>query len=225
MQPAVYGLLSTFEERESPAATPIQKPSGKGSDVMMVRRFSKIVRKRCEYASKEDFASAFECERVGLQRLALLLTANEEAAKRCLILAFQECIASGSVFKGWVLSWARRIIIRNAINLVGGSGAQSFVETNCDADNGLSALPPDDSLGTVEASEAILDLPELDRFAFVICALERYSMHDCALLLGRSPREINEARQRAGNLVGQIDELDYSSHISKFVSSPHQQRR
>jgi DNA-directed RNA polymerase specialized sigma24 family protein len=192
---------------------------------MRVRQFGNVVRERCEYASKDEFASAFECERVSLQRLALLLTANKEAAKRCLILAFQECIASGSVFKGWVLNWTRRIIIRNAINLVVGRGGQSFVETKCDADNGLSAFPQDDSLGALAASGAILDLPELDRFVFVICVLERYSMHDCALLLGRSPRDINEARQRAGSLVGQIDELDYSSHTSKFVSSTDPQRR
>jgi hypothetical protein len=216
----MYGLLSAHEERESTAATQIPKRSREGTDVMRVRRFGKMARERCEYASKEEFANAFECERVGLQRLALLLTANKEAAKRCLILAFRECIASGSVFRGWELSWTRRMIIRNAISLVIGFGGKSFAKTKPDTDNGLIAFSPDDSLGAVAESEAILELPELDRFVFVICVLERYSMHDCALLLGRSPRDVNEARQRAGNQVGQIDELDYSSHISKFVSSP-----
>ena len=174
------------------------------------RRFGKTVSERCEYASKEEFASAFECERVGLQSLALLLTANKEAAKRCLVIAFRECIASGSVFKGWVLSWTRRMVIRNAIRLVMGAERQSSVSTDCNADNGFIAFCPDDSRNTTAESEEILDLPELDRFVFVICVLERYSVHDCALLLGRSPRDINEARQRAANQVRQIDKLSNS---------------
>ena len=170
--------------------------------MISVRQVGKTASERCDYASKEEFAIAFECERVALQSLALLLTANKEAAKRCLIIAFRECIASGSVFKGWVLSWIRRMVIRNAITLVVGHDSQSSVGTNHDADNGLIAFSPDDSLGAIPESEGILGLPELDRFVFVICGLERYSVHDCALLLGRSPRDINEALHRVVSQVG-----------------------
>jgi hypothetical protein len=171
------------------------------NNAMKVRWFGKTVSERCEYARKEEFVSVFECERLGLQRLALLLTANSEAAKQCLIRAFRECIASSSVSKEWVLSWTRRMVIRNAISLVMGPGGQSFVDTNDNADNGLIDFSLDDSLGAIAESESVLHLPEFDRFVFVICILERYSMHDCALLLGRPPRDINEARQRAGNQV------------------------
>ena len=175
------------------------------------RWFGKRGSERCEYASKEEFVSAFERERVSLQTLALLLTANSEAAKRCLIRAFRECIAGSSVSKEWVLSWARRMVIRNAVSLVMGPGGQSSVNANADADNGSIAFPPDYSLGAIATSESILDLPEFERFVFVICILERYSIHDCALLLGKSPREVIEVRQRVGNQVGQIDELSNSS--------------
>ena len=183
-----------------------------------VRLLGKTVSQRSEYASKEEFVSVFECERVDLQRLALLLTANSEAAKRCLILALRECIASSSVSKGWALSWARRMVIRNAISLVMGPGVQPFVDIHGDADNGLITFFSDDSLGTIAESESILDLPELDRFVFVICVRERYSMHDCALLLGRSPRDINDARHRVGDQVGQIKELSISSQRSALHS-------
>jgi hypothetical protein len=179
--------------------------------VMKVRWFGKTASERCEYASKEEFVSAFECERVGLQRLALLLTGNKEAAKQCLILAFRECVASGSVSKGWVLSWIRRVVIRNAISLVMSPGSQSFVNTNCDADRWVTAFSPDDPLGAIGESESILDLSEFDRFVLVICVLERFSIHDCALLLDRSPRDIDEARQRVGKQVEQIDELSNRS--------------
>jgi DNA-directed RNA polymerase specialized sigma24 family protein len=175
--------------------------------VIKVHWFGKTVSERGEYARKEEFVSVFECERVGLRKLALLLTANSEAVKRCLIRAFRECIASSSVSKEWVLSWTRRMVIRNAISLVMGSESETFVNTNDDADNGLIAFSPDDSLGAIAASESILELPEFERFVFVICVVERYSIHDCALLLGRSPREVSEVRHRVANQVGQISEL------------------
>jgi len=95
---------------------------------MKVHWFGKTVSGRGEYARKEEFASVFECERVGLRRLALLLTANSEAARECLIRAFRECIANSSVSREWVLSWTRRMIIRNAITLVMCSESESFVK-------------------------------------------------------------------------------------------------
>jgi DNA-directed RNA polymerase specialized sigma24 family protein len=179
---------------------------------MKVSWFGKTVSERCEYARKEEFVGVFDCESVGLQRLALLLTANSDVAKRCLSRAFRECIASTSVSKEWVVSWTRRMVIRNAISLVMGLGGRSFVNTNDEADDGFVAFSPDDSVRAIAASESILDLPEFERFVFVICVLERYSIHDCALLLGKSPRDINEARQRVGNQVGQIGGL---SNISQ----------
>ena len=99
------------------------------------------------------------------------------------------------------------MVIRNAISLVMGPEGELFVNTNDDADDGLIAFSQDDSPGAIAETASILDLPELDRFVFVICVLERYTTQDCALLLDRPPRDINEARQRVGNQVGKIDEL------------------
>lgn len=86
-------------------------------------------------------------------------------------------------------------------------GGDSFVNANGAADNGLIAFSQDDFQSTIAESESILDLSEFDRFVFVICVLERYSIYDCALLLNRLPRDINEARQRVGKQVGQITVL------------------
>src|SRR5271170_7726844 len=174
---------------------------------MKVHWFGNAVSARGEYARRGEFVSVFECERVELQRLALLLTANSEAAMRCLIRAFRECIASSSVSKEWVLSWARRMVIRNAISLVQCPEGKSFVNTNDDAHNGLIGVSQDDPFGAIADAKPILDLPDFDRFVFVICVLERYSTRDCALLLGRSPQDVNEARRRVGNQVEQIDKL------------------
>jgi DNA-directed RNA polymerase specialized sigma24 family protein len=169
---------------------------------------------RGEYASKEEFAKVFESERAGLQRLALLPTVNSESARRCLIRAFRECIARGAVSREWVLSWARRKIICNAISLVMGPGSQSLVNTNDDAGCGPNPFYPDDVLDPIAAPELICELPELERLVFVICVLERYSIHDCALLLGKSPREVKDLRNRVSNQVGRIDEHDSSPERS-----------
>jgi hypothetical protein len=176
-----------------------------------VSRARWLVRKangRGEYASKDEFASIFECEQAGLQRLALLLTADSEAAKRCLICSFRDCVASISVSREWVVSWSRRVVIRNAISLLMGSEGQSFINTNDDAVNKLITFFSGDSPGALAEYESILELPEFERLIFVICVLEHYSVHDCALLLGRSPREIEEVRHRVGNQVGQIDRIN-----------------
>ena len=172
---------------------------------MKVDWFGKSVRGRGEYACTEDFFSVFECERKVLQRLAFLLTANSEAAKRCLIRALRECTSCSSVSREWVLRWTRRIVIRVAINLVMSPEGKSIADANDDVDNGLIAFSPDDLRSTIGEFELILNLPELDRFVFVICVLECYSMHDCALLLGKSIRDINEARQRVRDRVGETD--------------------
>ena len=116
---------------------------------MKVRWFGETASERCEYARKEEFASVFASERVTLQRLALLLTANSEAAKRCLTRAFRECVASSSVSKEWVLSWTRRMVIRKAISLVMGPEGESLVNTNDHADSGFIAFSPDDSPGAM----------------------------------------------------------------------------
>jgi hypothetical protein len=65
---------------------------------------------------------------------------------------------------------------------------------------------------------AILSLPDFDRLVFVICVLERYSILDCALLLTRSPKDVNEARVRASNQVASFEERN---HHESTTTSPY----
>ena len=182
-----------------------------------VRWFGKTVSGRREYASKEEFAGVFECELDGLQKLAVLLTADSEAARRCLTLAFRECITGSSVSKEWVLAWARRVIIRNAISLVLDFGDHSFGDASAGAESGSISFSIDNSPGRFAEPGPILELPQLDRLVFVICVLEGYSIHDCALLLGRSPREIYGVRHRVSIQEAQIDE---PGNNSQRVATP-----
>ena len=164
-----------------------------------------------EYATRQEFVSLFECERLTLRRLALLLTANAEAAEHCLVRALGECMANYSVSREWALVWARRVVIRNAINVVMDAEEQSFKGMYGDAVGDSTAFSEDRSLGRAATSKAILALPDLDRFVFVICVLERFSIHDCALLLGRSPRDIDEAHRKVVNQIEQVNESNDGS--------------
>jgi len=180
-------------------------------NVSKFRWFYKRENDRGKYASKEEFVSLFESERMVLQGLALLLTASSEAAERCLSLALQECIANSSVSKDWMLAWARRMIIRNAINVVMEPEEHLFTRLSGNAETGSIVFSEDGSLDQIANSHLILALPDFDRLVFVICILERHPIQDCALLLDRPPREINEARQRAIDQVKQIDDFNDGS--------------
>jgi DNA-directed RNA polymerase specialized sigma24 family protein len=106
-------------------------------------------------------------------------------------------------------------VIRNAISFVMGAESEPVVEAKVGVANGSMTVGRDEALDVIAGPESILSLPELDRLVFVICVLERYSLHDCALLLGRSIREINEAQQRVCNLTGPFDEpSDMSQHLA-----------
>ena len=180
-------------------------------NVNRFRWFDKRVCDGGKYASKEEFVSLFESERRALRWLALLLTANSEASERCLVLSLRDCIANSSVSKDWALTWARRVVIRNAINLITSLGEQPFTKLNGNAKREAGVFSEDGSLSQMSNPQPILTLPDFDRLVFVICILERHSIHDCALLLGRSLRDINEARQRAIDQMKQIDESNNDS--------------
>lgn len=174
-------------------------------------------RDRGEYARREEFVSVFESERVGLERLALLLTARPETAHRCVKLALRECVTSGAVSKGWILTWARRVVIRKAISLLMASRRQSFEGVGNDEAENSIVFSGEWPIGITDRAQSILDLPELDRLVFVMCVLEHYSIQDCALLLGRPPGEINVARRRAANRIGYLDEPVRSSQYFESV--------
>lgn len=167
-------------------------------------------RTRDEYADKQDFVDVFISERGSLERLALMLTGNLEMAALCVVLALRECVASSSVSKGWTFTWTRRIVIRNAIRLVMGSETRTSRATPCGLDSSCSLCPAEDFMEPTVAL-SVLQLPTIDRLVFVICVREGYTLHDCALLMDRSPREVNEAYTRVADHALRMD-----GHISSF---------
>jgi hypothetical protein len=153
------------------------------------------------YATTDDFQRLFVREMTDLFRLSLLLTADAEKAECCLIHAMRECFAISTVSKKWALIWARRMVVRNAIRLVVGTEDAMPIDICGDAGPDFHLQPSEYRIEALQDSLPILELPDFDRLVFVICVLQRYSILDCALLLKRYPKDVNDARVRAINQV------------------------
>ena len=152
------------------------------------------------YATATDFQQIFTDHVDSLYLLSLLLTGNHEKAEECFVAGIGESTKANHVFKEWAHSWARRTIIQSAIRVIAPSRKRSATATLNPFD--AAAM---DKVPLVLHSEvrAILELAPLERFVFVMSVLERYSDHDCSILLGCPRRDITTTRARAmQRLVG-----------------------
>jgi len=141
-----------------------------------------------EYASHFDFCETFRNDLTPLYLLAFLLTGTDEGAEQCFVATVGKVIGAKGVFKGWERSWCRRCLIMNAIHQVfdsptnGGGKAEPWRGT----DGGSPGSTTSDALSRLAQP--------LQRFVFVMSVLEKYSDHECSLLLGRTRRDVSEAR-------------------------------
>lgn len=143
------------------------------------------------YATAADFCRIFQEDMSNLYSLALLLTADSVKAEECFVSGLERCSEGNQVFKEWARSWARRTIVKNAVRLVTLEPISANAISN-PAANAELALP-----GLRAEMAAVLDLPPLERFAFVTSVLERYNDRDSALLLGCTQQGLIAARTRA----------------------------
>jgi hypothetical protein len=173
------------------------------------------------HATTDDFQKLFAREMTDLFRLSLQLTAHAEKAENCLILAMRECFANSTVSKEWALIWARRMVVRNAIRLVLETEDGMPNDVCSEAGPDFHLQPSEYRIEALRDSLAILELPDFDRLVFVICVLERYSILDCALLLKRSPKDVNDARMRAINQVVGAEERNRHEPTTTFSTSLH----
>lgn len=147
-----------------------------------------------EYATTDDFRRIFDENMSSLYLLAFLLTADHGRAEQCFVSGLEDAVGSNPVFKEWAHSWARRVIIQNAVRLIklrphdGRGGLRSaFVDSD------YKTLPAERH---AEVS-AVLGLEPLERIVYVMTVLEHYSDHECSLLLGCARRDVLPARTRA----------------------------
>lgn len=158
---------------------------------------------KSECATSDDFRSLFTEDMNNLYLLSFLLTANREEAERCFVAGLADCVDGNPVFKEWASSWARCVIIRNAIRItathidparLAASGSHSANEGN------ISRTPLQDA-----PFASILALEDFERFVYVLSVLERYPDQSCAVLLGTSVQEILETRIRALRHIAEFE--------------------
>jgi hypothetical protein len=154
------------------------------------------------FATREDFIKVFHEDMNGLYQLSFLLTADHEKAEKCLVAGIEGCGKQNRVFREWARSWAKRMIIENAIRELNprpslpGSSPSVFSHSKHSSGSGEHF-----------DLETVLQLEDFERFVFVMSVLENYSHHECALLLGCSVLELRQARLHALEEVASSDQV------------------
>lgn len=173
------------------------------------------------YATDADFQELFTSEMSDFFRLSLQLTADAGKAERCFTLAMKNCFGTKTIIKDFARIWARRMVIRNAIHLVLG------IENDIASHTGSEFTLQPSQYREEELREcfAILQLPEFDRLVFVICVLERLSILDCALLLRKSPKDVQGAIMRATNQIASRADRNHRRRSQYLEPAAVSQRR
>jgi hypothetical protein len=162
-----------------------------------------------------------------LYLLSLLLTADPEKAEQCFVSGLEECSQTNRVFQEWASSWARRVVIQNAVRLLnpkplqgdsGSSPADLRLDTKKDGHRA--------ELDVREEIVAVLGLAAFERFAFVMSVLEGYSDQDCALLLGSTRQDLIAARTAALRQIAQSVDMQTRSRTNTDFAQemPHDRR-
>ena len=164
------------------------------------------------YATRSEFCRIFEKDMNRLYLLSLLLTGDRTIAEQCFVGGLHTAENGSPVFKEWAESWARRMIIQNAIRLIRPWKTAGVPHATANPSYG-NAL--------IERAEiaAIVDLPVFERFACVMSVLEHYSDQECSLLLGCTRYDVVAARTRALKRLGTFADLH-----RKLVSIGHYQK-
>jgi hypothetical protein len=139
------------------------------------------------YARASDFCRAFTEELHRLYLLSLLLTADNDKAEECFVNAIGECGDGIGVFMEWASSWARRAILKHAIQLI---------RPVAEHPDSLPFIRPKGPATSAENKPfaPILALRAFERFVYVMSILEGQSEQDCAVLLRCSRRDVIVAR-------------------------------
>ena len=79
---------------------------------------AKHITRAAAYANSDDFRRIFDENMNSLYLLAFLLTADHGKAEQCFVSGLEDAVEGNPVFKEWAHSWARRVIIQNAVRLI-----------------------------------------------------------------------------------------------------------
>jgi DNA-directed RNA polymerase specialized sigma24 family protein len=180
-------------------------PLSKGEEMTEQARSPICGNDENRYATRDDFIKIFNEDLNALYQLSFLLTGDHQKGERCFVAGIEDCAKENRVFREWARAWAKRVIAENAFRELNPRRSQSK----------SSPLPTvfshnQQPSGPIEHFdvEAVLWLPDFERFVFVLCVLEHYRERECALLLGCSASAVRDARTRA------IEELASSGQVA-----------
>lgn len=153
------------------------------------------------YAVGSDFCRIFSQDMSSLYLLSFLLTADRDKAEQCFASGLGDSVKANRIFREWARSWARRMIIQNAIRMIRPIPERA----------GMKTFPADPARGGIKSENhysiaAVLTLQPFERFVFVMSVLERYSDQDCSILLECSRRDVALARTQAAEHFASLGE-------------------
>jgi len=162
-----------------------------------------------QYATREEFRKIFDEDMNGLYQLSFLLTGDHQKAECCFVAGIDDCAKENRVFREWARAWAKRVIVEKAIRELHPRWSysnSSALDRAVFSHNQQSSGPS----GHFDV-DAVLGLSDFERFVFVLCVLEHYREHECALLIGCSASRVRDACTRA------IEELARHPDVRRAV--------
>ena len=144
-------------------------------------------------ASSHEIQSAFAEQRDYLYWIALLITGDDILAEQAVVNASDLSANYSSVFRDWLIGWAKYATVRAAVREVRdliSTSASYFADSSSEhCDDDVLSGDQIGSLRHIDPREIIAALDPLARSALVLRGIQHTSIADCALLLD-VPRRI-----------------------------------
>jgi DNA-directed RNA polymerase specialized sigma24 family protein len=138
-------------------------------------------------ASSHEIQSAFAEQGDYLYWIALLITGDDALAKLAVVNASALSADYSSVFRDWLIGWAKyataRAAVREVRDLISASAIQYVDSSSEHCDDDVLSDDQIMSLRHVDPREIIAALDPLARCALVLRGIQHASLADCALLL------------------------------------------
>jgi DNA-directed RNA polymerase specialized sigma24 family protein len=153
--------------------------------------------------SEQDYRNLFATSAQELRWLCYTLTGDDSLSERAMDAALEQSLKGANhIFREWMLSWARRLIIRFCVSSVRPATAarcqqryafapEQFKPVSTEEVDKIRSLPAD------RLQQQLLELDALPRFVFALRAIEEYSRRDTALLLDIDDRTCEWAYSQA----------------------------
>jgi DNA-directed RNA polymerase specialized sigma24 family protein len=178
-----------------------------------------LLQDRC---AKSDYVELFTNAAQPLHWLCFTLTGDKALSDRVLEAALEQSLkGADQVFREWMVSWARRLIVKACAEIVKPWVSAAAEEFQQMYPMRLQAIDQDrvETLVNVPSSilqSWLLQLEPLCRFVFVLRAIEGYTRRDTALLLNVDDRVCEWAYVRAVNTIGAFCGTDTTCQGSAF---------